>query len=99
MPADAVFWTLPMFTLLNRGAAFFSQGIGGACLSGPMRFLQSRQCGSEKQSLPPKACCVDFFEIEVIALAERWSFMLLGEREMFQSGRNLALVVEGSGGL
>jgi hypothetical protein len=86
-----------MFTLLNRGAAFFSQVIGGACLSGPVRFLQSRQCGSDKQSLPPKACCVDFFEIEVTALAERWSSMPLGEREMFQSGRNLAVLVEGTG--
>ena len=91
------FWTLPMFTLSNREAAFFSQLIGGACLSGPVRFLQSRQWSSDKQSLPPKACCVDFFEIEVIALAERWSSMPLGEREVFRSGRNLALVVEGSG--
>ena len=86
-----------MFTLLNRGAAFFSQGIAGACLSGPVRFLQSRQCGSDKQSLPPKACCVDFFETPVIALADRWSSMPLGEREIFRSGRNLALIVEGSG--
>jgi hypothetical protein len=97
MPTDAVFWTLPMFTLLNRGAAFFSQGIGEAGLSGPVRFLQARQCSSDKQSLPPKACCVDFFEIEVIALAERWSSMPPGEREIFRSGRNLALVVEGTG--
>ena len=94
MPADAVFWTLPMFTLLNRGAAFFSQGIGGSSLSGTVRFLQSRQCGSDKQSLPPKACCVDFFEIDVIALAERWSSMPLGERENFRSGRNLPMLVE-----
>jgi hypothetical protein len=81
-----------MFTLLNRGAAFFSHGIGA-------RFLQSRQRGSHNQSLPLKACCVDFFEIAVNALLERWSFMPRGEREMFQSGRNLALVVERSGSL
>jgi hypothetical protein len=86
-----------MFTLLNRGAAFFSQGIGGAGLSGPVRFLQARQCSSDKQSLPPKACCVDFFEIEVIALAERWSSMPLGEREIFRSGRNLEMLAEGTG--
>ena len=30
-------------------------------------------------------------------LRKRWSSMPLGEREMFQSGRNLALVVEGTG--
>jgi hypothetical protein len=97
MHTDADFWTLPMVTLLNRGAAFFSQRIGGAGLSGPVRFFQSRQCGSHKQSLPPKVCSVDFFEIEVIALAERWSSMPLSEREIFRSGRNLALVMKGSG--
>jgi hypothetical protein len=42
---------------------------------------------------------MDFFEIAVNALVERWSFMPLGEREMFQIGRNLALVMEGSGSL
>ena len=81
-----------MFTLLNRGAAFFSHGIGA-------RFLQSCQCCSDNQSLPPKACCMDFFEIAVNALVERWSFMPLGEREMFQIGLNLALVMLGSGSL
>ncbi len=86
-----------MVTLLNRGAAFFSQRIGGAGLSGPVRFFQSRQCGSDKQSLAPNVCCVDFFEIEVIALAKHLSSMPLGEREIFRSGRNMALVMEGRG--
>jgi hypothetical protein len=86
-----------MFTLLNRRAAFFSQVIGGACLSGPVRFLQSRQCGSDKQSLPRKMCCVDFFETPIIALIDLWSSMPLGERKHFRNGLNLALIVEGSG--
>jgi hypothetical protein len=42
---------------------------------------------------------MDFFEIAVNALVERWSFMPLGEREMFQIGLNLALVMLGSGSL
>ena len=79
-----------MFTLLNPDAAFFLHGIGA-------RFLQSRQCGSDNQSLHPKACCVDFFEIAVNALAERWSSMPLGEREIFRSGRNLEMLAEGTG--
>ncbi len=36
-------------------------------------------------------------KISVEDLRKRWSSMPLGEREMFQSGRNLALVVEGKG--
>jgi hypothetical protein len=36
-------------------------------------------------------------KISVDDLRKRWSSMPLGEREMFQSGRNLALIVEGSG--
>ncbi len=66
-------------------------------MSGPVRFFQSRQCGSHKQSLPPNVCYADFFKIEVIALAECWSSMPLGEREIFRSVGNMALVMEGSG--